>query len=123
LPTCSGACESHSYLLISCFFDLPVNKRDLHSFPTRRSSDLTIDNELKKLIAENKEVEAVKRYRITTGAGLVEAKKYIDSLNQQEDRKSTRLNSSHVSISYAAFCLKNKNSSRCLARRDLRPRA
>src|SRR5699024_11730037 len=25
-----------------------------------------------------------------------------------KDRKSTRLNSSHVSISYAVFCLKNK---------------
>src|SRR5690625_5724260 len=25
-----------------------------------------------------------------------------------EDRKSTRLNSSHVAISYAVFCLKNK---------------
>src|SRR5699024_12839687 len=28
-----------------------------------------------------------------------------------EDRKSTRLNSSHVSISYAVFCLKNKKKS------------
>src|SRR5699024_787441 len=27
----------------------------------------------------------------------------------REDRKSTRLNSSHVSISYAVFCLKKKN--------------
>src|SRR5699024_2794396 len=27
------------------------------------------------------------------------------------DRKSTRLNSSHVSISYAVFCLKKKNKS------------
>src|SRR5690625_6882472 len=27
-----------------------------------------------------------------------------------EDRKSTRLNSSHVAISYAVFCLKNKNT-------------
>src|SRR5437868_7640989 len=27
---------------------------------------------------------------------------------QSEDRKSTRLNSSHVSISYAVFCLKKK---------------
>src|SRR5215471_11873177 len=27
---------------------------------------------------------------------------------QQEDRKSTRLNSSHVEISYAVFCLKKK---------------
>src|SRR5438067_7130604 len=28
-----------------------------------------------------------------------------------KDRKSTRLNSSHVSISYAVFCLKKKKSS------------
>src|SRR5699024_11779648 len=28
--------------------------------------------------------------------------------NQFRDRKSTRLNSSHVSISYAVFCLKKK---------------
>src|SRR5690242_21304866 len=27
---------------------------------------------------------------------------------QHEDRKSTRLNSSHMSISYAVFCLKKK---------------
>src|SRR3712207_6979953 len=29
----------------------------------------------------------------------------------QEDRKSTRLNSSHANISYAVFCLKKKMSS------------
>src|SRR5699024_11620081 len=29
--------------------------------------------------------------------------------NMSQDRKSTRLNSSHVSISYAVFCLKKKN--------------
>src|SRR5699024_12170165 len=28
---------------------------------------------------------------------------------RSKDRKSTRLNSSHVSISYAVFCLKKKN--------------
>src|SRR3712207_8520610 len=28
--------------------------------------------------------------------------------SQQEDRKSTRLNSSHANISYAVFCLKKK---------------
>src|SRR2546428_7001643 len=28
---------------------------------------------------------------------------------QQQDRKSTRLNSSHDQISYAVFCLKKKN--------------
>src|SRR5256885_4656880 len=30
------------------------------------------------------------------------------------DRKSTRLNSSHLVISYAGFCLKKKNSVRCI---------
>src|SRR5438067_8745433 len=34
----------------------------------------------------------------------------------KRDRKSTRLNSSHVSISYAVFCLKKKKGAR------LRPR-
>src|SRR5690625_907198 len=33
---------------------------------------------------------------------------YMDIINQQPDRKSTRLNSSHVAISYAVFCLKKK---------------
>src|SRR5690625_5921445 len=31
-------------------------------------------------------------------------------LNITLDRKSTRLNSSHVAISYAVFCLKKKNN-------------
>src|SRR5438309_7668008 len=31
------------------------------------------------------------------------------------DRKSTRLNSSHSSISYAVFCLKKKRHCRCVA--------
>src|SRR5690606_41077000 len=32
--------------------------------------------------------------------------------DESEDRKSTRLNSSHVKISYAVFCLKKKNKMR-----------
>src|SRR6266576_3398699 len=32
------------------------------------------------------------------------------SSSTKRDRKSTRLNSSHVEISYAVFCLKKKNS-------------
>src|SRR5688572_32005133 len=38
------------------------------------------------------------------GAGL----SYVDYVNVIEDRKSTRLNSSHSQISYAVFCLKKK---------------
>src|SRR5256885_17233156 len=33
-----------------------------------------------------------------------------DAFEGHEDRKSTRLNSSHLVISYAVFCLKKKNS-------------
>src|SRR5690349_24815080 len=32
----------------------------------------------------------------------------VDDAAREEDRKSTRLNSSHVEISYAVFCLKKK---------------
>src|SRR5690606_32190009 len=34
---------------------------------------------------------------------------YVANNNMVRDRKSTRLNSSHVKISYAVFCLKKKN--------------
>src|SRR5256885_6285186 len=33
----------------------------------------------------------------------------IIDIIQEQDRKSTRLNSSHLVISYAVFCLKKKN--------------
>src|SRR5256885_12956382 len=33
---------------------------------------------------------------------------HVDVGAQQQDRKSTRLNSSHLVISYAVFCLKKK---------------
>src|SRR5699024_11222355 len=47
----------------------------------------------------------------------LDAKKFVESLKLIDlaeslggDRKSTRLNSSHVSISYAVFCLKKKKT-------------
>src|SRR5437868_8955358 len=36
--------------------------------------------------------------------------RWIAARRRELDRKSTRLNSSHVSISYAVFCLKKKKS-------------
>src|SRR3712207_8856726 len=36
----------------------------------------------------------------------------LDQVGHREDRKSTRLNSSHANISYAVFCLKKKNAPR-----------
>src|SRR5690348_17784176 len=39
---------------------------------------------------------------------------HFDTHAPREDRKSTRLNSSHPSISYAVFCLKKKTKKRTL---------
>src|SRR5205814_9964346 len=36
-----------------------------------------------------------------------------DGDGKEEDRKSTRLNSSHLGISYAVFCLKKKKQRHC----------
>src|SRR5690242_21179805 len=42
-------------------------------------------------------------------AGGIQYKRIaIENKNAMVDRKSTRLNSSHMSISYAVFCLKKK---------------
>src|SRR3712207_8336264 len=37
-----------------------------------------------------------------------------DAARRAEDRKSTRLNSSHANISYAVFCLKKKKKRRAV---------
>src|SRR5690606_39591340 len=44
---------------------------------------------------------------VVCGDGAVELQ--AQKLSREGDRKSTRLNSSHVKISYAVFCLKKKN--------------
>src|SRR5437870_9378132 len=46
-----------------------------------------------------------RRRRHRVGGSL---RQYQRDLQYQRDRKSTRLNSSHVAISYAVFCLKKK---------------
>src|SRR5437868_10778345 len=47
------------------------------------------------------------RGRLTSGGVWP---RQIGTIQEDEDRKSTRLNSSHVSISYAVFCLKKKKN-------------
>src|SRR5438045_4309072 len=44
-------------------------------------------------------------------AGIMSAEiTYVSAIDTREDRKSTRLNSSHLGISYAVFCLKKKST-------------
>src|SRR5207253_3902310 len=47
-------------------------------------------------------------YRAGRGSDAAAATLELGEVSVQEDRKSTRLNSSHVAISYAVFCLKKK---------------
>src|SRR5688572_32745086 len=46
--------------------------------------------------------------RLLLGGGLLEILARRDVAERFQDRKSTRLNSSHSQISYAVFCLKKK---------------
>src|SRR5947209_11423611 len=73
--------------------------RHLHSFPTRRSSDL---QGARGKTPRDPRLALPHQARVLP-APPVEAR-------AEEDRKSTRLNSSHANISYAVFCLKKKNN-------------
>src|SRR5207245_11384175 len=89
--------------------------RELHSFPTRRFSDLSVG----RGAARGRGAAALSR---STHAGAVVFKlteqgpRYllVEASGRRDrwvlDRKSTRLNSSHGSISYAVFCLKKKKT-------------
>src|SRR5688500_19981161 len=61
-------------------------------------------------------VSAVERYKeiVALAAESVERMRAADRARVRDllDRKSTRLNSSHLVISYAVFCLKKKKKTR-----------
>src|SRR5690554_7567338 len=98
------------------FFRFRFNaSRVLHSFPTRRSSDLAWNRFACSYDLVN--------WTDWEGPHLIEPSEDYDSrfahksfvlkhdgvvYHFYKDRKSTRLNSSHVRISYAVFCLKKK---------------
>src|SRR5690606_41737024 len=81
-----------SYLLITAYHDPPAH----HSFPTRRSSDLASTTWTNWWRGACRPSSWQPAPRCPT--------------TRMIDRKSTRLNSSHVKISYAVFCLKKKRS-------------
>src|SRR5262245_63404424 len=95
----------------------------LHSFPTRRSSDLLLARArvhlwvaLAVLIAAPVLMHAGNPFKdLTSTAGgfstwdadLIDVETVAQTgSGVYVDRKSTRLNSSHLGISYAVFCLK-----------------
>src|SRR5439155_24075367 len=94
-------------LLVLFFFYSYGDHRDLHSFPTRRSSDLKFLSVLffcsywPALASHSKLRHLLNPKPLNRSRSL---------LCDARDRKSTRLNSSHVAISYAVFCLKKKKN-------------
>src|SRR5690625_6644884 len=86
-------------------------------FPTRRSSDLslirTIHDEVEKKMFDYLSLENMEDLKLARN-NILKIKEINNQVNDQltseeaKDRKSTRLNSSHVAISYAVFCLKKK---------------
>src|SRR5436190_13974250 len=88
-----------------CFiFNRIANLRNLHSFPTRRSSDL-----FARIEREHPGARLVRRESLPGGElGGAALAARLDPEAGAGDRKSTRLNSSHTVNSYADFCLKKK---------------
>src|SRR5207249_8057144 len=78
-------------------------------FPTRRSSDLQ-DYGIAQRIEHFIDGFTDEWSRVVNDFVVESIGKTCFQLAHLGDRKSTRLNSSHVSISYAVFCLKKKNN-------------
>src|SRR5438067_6122619 len=74
----------------------------------------TLFRSVAQRLAHERELRlVVARHRDARGVDLGEARVGEQRpLAVGQDRKSTRLNSSHVSISYAVFCLKKKKNNR-----------
>src|SRR5207245_7368262 len=84
--------------------------QDLHSFPTRRSSDLPLSTFMSVVLPapfspSSPWISPRAAVKSTPARATVSPNRLAMS---DIDRKSTRLNSSHGSISYAVFCLKKK---------------
>src|SRR5207245_10715409 len=106
--------STRSSLLTSTFFSHCLHRViyhcDLQSFPTRRSSDLALTRLVECLKDEPLVLSELVRLAMASIAlsATWEALQSAEWRDEQLDRKSTRLNSSHGSISYAVFCLKKK---------------
>src|SRR5699024_11710821 len=100
---------TYSILCITAVLSYHVSllKSDMPSFPTRRSSDLIWLDRMIVILFSEFSLRSVSRISmIPLGSRpLMGSSK---SRSSGSDRKSTRLNSSHVSISYAVFCFKKK---------------
>src|SRR3712207_7517219 len=80
-------------------------------FPTRRSSDLLTLGGDADLLDVARAFEAHVAGDTLAVEVVYDGDEAAGEPARIEDRKSTRLNSSHANISYAVFCLKKKTDS------------
>src|SRR5438045_4772453 len=93
------------FLFLSSSGDHP----HLHSFPTRRSSDLPISPTARLWPGKSRRKRSTRPSITCRNATRFPATLFcVPPTRLRPDRKSTRLNSSHLGISYAVFCLKKK---------------
>src|SRR5690554_7104528 len=99
-------------MITSSSFYCDRHLRDLHSFPTRRSSDLShlpgYDFAVQGMCGIMSVTGEPDGQPMKVGVAWVDILCGLYATIGIQDRKSTRLNSSHVRISYAVFCLKKK---------------
>src|SRR5437899_9488761 len=97
------------YILLSRL----VTTLALPSFPTRRSSDLILARgaawwPLAMARGLDDAILMLRTNNLASGTIVLRMQVGAQHDGAARDRKSTRLNSSHLGISYAVFCLKKK---------------
>src|SRR5207245_11545611 len=100
----SYACSASSFLSSSPRHPAPP------SFPTRRSSDLFLSDHHTVIVPVGSTEQHGPHLALSADVLIPQEVARRDLLRDEQDRKSTRLNSSHGSISYAVFCLKKKKT-------------
>src|SRR5436853_3056442 len=94
------------YFYFFIFFFNDTATTEIYTLSTRRSSDLVI---LEPIVDR-----ATNTLALVLRIDPAVKPEFLGMKHPRRDRKSTRLNSSHLGISYAVFCLKKKKQIKTL---------
>src|SRR5690625_7038909 len=93
--------------------ELPLSAEDVEAAarrlgPVLRRTPLELSHRLSELTGvpvwlKREDLQAVRSYKLRGAHLFMDS---LDAADREADRKSTRLNSSHVASSYAVLCLK-----------------
>src|SRR5205814_4214337 len=103
------------------FLHPPTDPRPPRSFPTRRSSDLTVPSFANGTCTVVVPVPAVLRKMPVLWTSGATAPQQLTTRKASPDRKSTRLNSSHLGNAYAVCCMAHTTHDNVPSFRNVRP--